>query len=61
MQTLIKVLGLFVGLFVIVNGVATVFLPPTGDEPMGYLIIFAGFSIPIILFAFDRMSIRKEA
>jgi hypothetical protein len=61
MQTLIKVLGIFIGLFVIINGVATVLLPPYGDEPLGYLIIFAGFLIPVIIFFFDRLNVRCEA
>jgi hypothetical protein len=61
MQVIIKVLGIFVGLFVIVNGVATVLLPPTGDEPLGYLIIIAGFLIPVIIFFFDQLSVRRKA
>ena len=33
MQTILKVMGVLIGLFVIANGVWTVLMPPYGDEP----------------------------
>jgi hypothetical protein len=48
METIIKVVCFFLGLFVIVNGVWVAFMPPSGDEPVGLAIIAVGIFIPII-------------
>jgi len=48
METIIKVICIFVALFVIANGVWVAYMPPFGDEPVGYAIIAVGIFIPII-------------
>jgi hypothetical protein len=48
METIIKVISFFIGLFVIANGIWVVTMPPTGDELIGYVIIAAGVMIPVI-------------
>lgn len=42
MHTILKVIGFFIGLFAIINGLWLVVTPPFGDEPQGYIIIIAG-------------------
>jgi hypothetical protein len=48
METIIKVISVFLGLFVIANGVGIVYYPPYGDEPLGCAIIVIGILIPIL-------------
>lgn len=48
METILKVISFFVGLFVIANGVWVVYMPPFGDEPVGLAIIAVGILIPVI-------------
>lgn len=48
METIIKVICFFVGLFVIANGVGVVYMQPSGDEALGLVIIAVGICIPII-------------
>ncbi|MDO8873870.1 MAG: hypothetical protein Q7V05_14245 [Methanoregula sp.] len=48
MEAILKVICFFVGLFVIVNGVWVVYMPPFGDEPVGLAIIAVGIFIPIL-------------
>ena len=48
METIIKVISCFIALFVIVNGIWVAYMPPYGDEPIGYAIIAIGIFIPII-------------
>lgn len=48
MEAIIKVISIFVGLFVIANGVGVVYMPPYGDEPLGYAIIVIGICIPVL-------------
>jgi hypothetical protein len=56
METIIKVISVFIALFVIANGVWVVFMPPFGDEPVGLAIIAVGIFIPIITYAVAKMS-----
>lgn len=56
METIIKVICFFVGLFVIVNGVWVFFMPPYGDEPVGLAIIAIGIFIPIITLTVAKKS-----
>ena len=58
METIIKVICFFVGLFVIVNGVWVVYMPPFGDEPVGFAIIAVGIFIPIITLSVAKMNER---
>jgi ABC-type uncharacterized transport system permease subunit len=48
METIIKVISFFIALFVIANGIWVAFMPPFGDEPVGYAIIAVGIFIPLI-------------
>ena len=59
MQTILKVICFFVGLFVIANGVWIVYMPPFGDEPIGLAIIVVGVFIPIFTLFVAKMSERR--
>jgi len=48
MEAIIKVISFFLGLFVIANGIWVAYMPPYGDEPVGYAIIAIGIFIPFI-------------
>ena len=48
METIIKVVCFFLGLFVIAYGFWVAFMPPYGDEPVGMAIVAAGIFIPVI-------------
>jgi hypothetical protein len=56
MQTILKVICFFVGFFVIANGVWIVYMPPYGDEPIGFAIIAVGIFIPLLTFFVAKMS-----
>lgn len=58
METIIKVICFFVGLFVITNGIWVVYMPPYGDEFIGLAIIAVGIFIPAITFFVARNSER---
>lgn len=60
MQTILKVLGFLIGLFVIVNGIFIVLMPPFGDEPQGYAIIAVGIFIPLVILYVARLEDRRE-
>ena len=59
METIIKVITFFVGLFVIANGVWIVYMPPYGDEPIGLGIIAVGIFIPIFTIFVGKMNERR--
>jgi hypothetical protein len=59
METIIKVICFFVGLFVIANGIWVVYMPPFGDEPVGLAIIAVGIFIPILTIFVAKMSERR--
>jgi hypothetical protein len=50
METIIKVISIFIALFVIGNGIWIAVMPPFGDEPTGYAIVAVGLFIPLITF-----------
>ena len=56
METILKVISIFVGLFVIANGVWVVYMPPYGDEPIGLVVIAVGIFIPAITLFLARNS-----
>jgi hypothetical protein len=60
MQTIVKVIGVLIGLFVIANGIWTVMMPPYGDEPTGYAIIAVGIFIPLITIYVAGLDNRSE-
>jgi hypothetical protein len=47
MEAIIKVISFFIALLAIVNGAYVVYMPPAGDEMMGFTIMAIG----ILLFA----------
>lgn len=56
METLIKVISIFIALFVIANGIWIAYMPPFGDEPVGLAIIAIGIFIPIITLQIAKMT-----
>jgi hypothetical protein len=56
MEVIVKVISMFIALFVIVNGIWVAYMPPFGDEPVGYAIIAVGIFIPIITFNIAKLS-----
>jgi hypothetical protein len=60
MQTILKVLGCMIGVFVIVNGLFVIATPPFGDEPQGYAIVAVGIFIPLITLYVSRKDDRAE-
>ncbi|NLD57919.1 MAG: hypothetical protein GX651_07285 [Methanomicrobiales archaeon] len=50
MEAIVKVISIFVALFVIANGAWVAFMPPSGDEPVGLAIVVVGIAIPVITF-----------
>jgi hypothetical protein len=61
MEIILKLLGFFIGLFVIVNGLWVYAMPPTGDEPQGLAIIAIGIFIPAIILYVSRLDDKREA
>jgi len=59
METIIKVISFFIAAFVIANGVWVAYMPPYGDEPVGFAIIAVGIFIPILTLSVARMSERR--
>lgn len=54
MGSIIKVISFFIALFVIINGIWVVLMPPFGDELTGYIIIAVGIFIPIITLYLEK-------
>ncbi len=54
MEMILKVVGSIVGIFVILNGLWVITMPPTGDEPQGYAIVAIGFFMLLLLFSLSR-------
>jgi hypothetical protein len=61
MHVIIRVISLFIGLFIIVNGVWVILTPPFGDEPLAYVIIAAGIVIPILVQYVAQLDDKREA
>ena len=59
MEVIIKVISFFVALFVIANGVYTVYMPPSGDEPLGLAIVAVGIGVFIGVMWISRMQDQK--
>ncbi len=60
MEAMLKIISIFIALFVIANGVYVFFMPPGGDEPQGLAIIAIGIFIPIPVLFISRMEDRTE-
>ena len=50
METILKVMSAFIGLFVLVDGIYVYIMPPYGDEPIAVAIIAIGIFIPLLTF-----------
>ena len=59
MEVIVKVISIFIALFVIANGVWVAYMPPYGDEQVGYAIIAVGIFIPIIVLYVARLGERR--
>lgn len=49
MHIIIRIISVFLGLFIVVNGIWIILTPPFGDEPLAYGIIAVGFAIPMLV------------
>lgn len=56
MEAIVKIISFFIGLFVLANGIWVAYMPPYGDEMIGYLIIAAGIVIPILTLYVSKIS-----
>jgi hypothetical protein len=61
MHIIIRIIGFFIGLFVIVNGIWVILTPPFSDEPLGYIIIAVGIIIPILVQYVAQLDDKREA
>jgi hypothetical protein len=61
MHIIIRIIGFFIGLFVIINGIWVVATPPFGDEPQGYVIIVVGIIIPVLVQYSAQLDEKREA
>ena len=50
MEAILKVISCLLAVYIIANGVWVIHMPPTGDEPLGYLVILAGIFLPLLTF-----------
>jgi ABC-type Mn2+/Zn2+ transport system permease subunit len=55
MEAILKVISFFIALFMVVNGVYVMYMPPTGDEPQGLAIIAMGFFVFIAVMWISRL------
>jgi hypothetical protein len=61
MHIIIKIISLFIGLFIIANGVWVILTPPFGDEPLAYVIIVVGIIIPLLVQYVAQIDDKREA
>jgi hypothetical protein len=59
MEAIVKVISIFVALFVIANGAWVAFMPPFGDELVGLAIVAVGILIPVITFYVAKQGERR--
>ncbi len=55
MEAIVKIISIFIALFVIANGIWVAYMPPYGDEQIGYAIIAVGIFIPILTLYVARL------
>jgi hypothetical protein len=58
METILKVVSVFMALFVIFGGMYVYFMPPSGDEPIAVAIIAIGIVIPLLTFSVAKREER---
>jgi len=56
MEAILKVISCLLAVYIIANGVWVIRMPPSGDEPLGYLIIAAGIFLPLLTFCVARLN-----
>jgi hypothetical protein len=61
MHIIIRIIGFFIGLFILVNGIRVILTPPFGDELQGYVIIAVGIIIPILVQYIAQIDDKLEA
>jgi hypothetical protein len=61
METIAKIICLFMSIFVIVNGCYTFYMPPSGDEPLAITLIAIGIIIGVATLAVAWRDSRSEA
>jgi len=61
MHIIIRIIGFFIGLFILVNGIWVILTPPFGDELQGYIIIAVGIIIPILVQYVAQIDDKREA
>lgn len=58
MEAILKVISVFIALFMVVNGVYVMYMPPIGDEPQGLAIIVMGVFVFIAVMWIARLQDR---
>jgi hypothetical protein len=61
MHIIIRIVGFFIGLFILVNGIWVILTPPFGDELQGYVIIAVGIIIPVLMQYVAQLDDQREA
>lgn len=59
MEAIVKVISVFIGVFVFANGIWVAWQPPFGDEPIGYSIMAVGIFIPILTLYMAQLGERR--
>lgn len=61
MHIIIRIISVFLGLFIVVNGIWIILTPPYGDEPVAYGIIAGGLVLPVLIHYFAQLDEKREA
>jgi len=61
MHIIIRIISVFLGLFIVVNGIWIILTPPFGDEPLAYGIIAVGIAIPLLVQYYAQRDEKREA
>lgn len=61
MHIIIRIISVFIGLFIIANGVWVILTPPFGDEPLACVIIAVGVIIPLLVQYVAQLDDKREA
>jgi hypothetical protein len=60
MHIIIRIISVFIGLFIVANGIWVILTPPFGDEPLAYVIIAVGVIIPVLVGYVARLDEKRE-
>jgi len=61
MHIIIRIISVFIGLFIIANGVWVILTSPFGDELLAYVIIAVGIIIPLLVQYVAQIDDKREA